>query len=329
LWLLADTRSLDAAPKFGMSGGHVTTGSTVANLTALWAARDVLGVRRVVVSDRGHNSVEKACNLLGLGLVRAKACATTHSLRRGALEEALGDDEMERKRTAVVSTAGTVATGAVDELLSSEQLGVAWVHCDAAWAGPLKFASSSTKSKNISEVLSGLEAAESCSFSAHKWLYQPKGCAFILFGSGVHDKAREAMSFGGGYLAAATVGVNGSQAASCIPLAATLLSWGEDGLSSRLEGDVRKAEELADLVERDERFELFPRSKTGIVCWRPKGGVDVKGLRDAVAGEVWISTTIIDGEIWLRSVAANPNADPAKLFTAISSALEERSSTSS
>ena len=161
------------APSFGMAGGHVTTGSTVANLTALWAARDVRGVRRVVASERSHNSIEKACRILGMEFVKAEACAATHSLRRGALEEALGEDAGERARTAVVLTAGTVATGAVDELLSSDELGVAWVHCDAAWAGPLKLASSASKLR-LFEVLSGLEVAESCSFSAHKWLYQPK-----------------------------------------------------------------------------------------------------------------------------------------------------------
>ena len=130
------------------------------------------------------------------------------------------------------------------------------------------------------------------------------------------------MSFGGGYLAAATVGVNGTQAASCIPLVATLMSWGEDGLTRRLEGDVMKADELANLVEADERFELFARSKTGIVCWRPTADVDVRELRDAAASEVWISTTLIDGDVWLRSVAANPSADPEALFAVVSRALE-------
>ncbi|MEO0953212.1 MAG: aspartate aminotransferase family protein, partial [Pseudomonadota bacterium] len=53
-------------PHFGMDGGHMTPGATVANLTALWAARDVAGARRVFVSEHAHLSVWKSAHLLGL-----------------------------------------------------------------------------------------------------------------------------------------------------------------------------------------------------------------------------------------------------------------------
>lgn len=54
------------APFFGMQGGHMTPGSTMANLTALWSARECAGVAEVVTSGNAHLSIAKAAHLLGL-----------------------------------------------------------------------------------------------------------------------------------------------------------------------------------------------------------------------------------------------------------------------
>ena len=70
------------APFFGMSGGHLVPGSSVANLTALWAARELRGVEEVVASEAAHLSVRKAAALLGL---RFRVVPwTTPALRRTA-----------------------------------------------------------------------------------------------------------------------------------------------------------------------------------------------------------------------------------------------------
>jgi L-2,4-diaminobutyrate decarboxylase len=53
------------APFFGMQGGHMTPGSTMANLTALWSARECAGVAEVVTSGNAHLSIAKAAHLLG------------------------------------------------------------------------------------------------------------------------------------------------------------------------------------------------------------------------------------------------------------------------
>lgn len=73
------------APAFGMDGGHLVPGSTVTNLTALWAARELSGARRVVVSAAAHVSVAKAAQILGLGLCRCRlttgnGCVRTYCL---------------------------------------------------------------------------------------------------------------------------------------------------------------------------------------------------------------------------------------------------------
>jgi L-2,4-diaminobutyrate decarboxylase len=192
------------APVFGMGGGHLVPGSTLANLTALWAAREITGARRVICSASAHLSVAKASRLLGLELVEVPV-DDRERLRVNGLPDDLSD-------AIVVLTAGTVATGAVDPLSAGR--GAAWRHVDAAWAGPLRLSSHAA-------VLDGVQTADSVAVSAHRWLYQPKESALVLFRD--PDAAHGAMSFGGGYLAAPNVGLLGSHGNAALPLAALLL----------------------------------------------------------------------------------------------------------
>lgn len=289
------------APHFAMTGGHIVPGSSLANLTALWAARELAGVRRVVASDRAHLSVRKAAHVLGLVYVAVPADR----------DHRIDPDELADLRdAALVLTAGTTATGAVDPLEVGDA--AAWRHVDAAWAGPLRF------TDRHAAVLAGIERADSVAFSAHKWCYQPKESAVVLFADAA--SAHDAMAFGGGYLAHPNVGLLGSHgAAAASALAATLLSWGRQGLASRIEGDMEKATALEQLIAADDRFDLWAPHRTGIVVWRPRDG-DTHALRERMHG-VYVSATEIDGEHWLRCVAANPGADPALVFDAAQEAL--------
>ena len=116
------------APLFGMSGGHLTSGSTLANLTGLWAAREIKGARWVIASDQAHVSVRKAADILGLEFI-AISTGPDGSLDPIALPLDMSD-------ACMVLTAGTTSTGAIDPLNLDIQ--PAWTHVDAAWAGPLK-----------------------------------------------------------------------------------------------------------------------------------------------------------------------------------------------
>ena len=205
------------APYFGMDGGHMVPGSTIANLTALWAARERAGVEEVVYAETAHLSVSKAAHLLGLR-ARPLPCDREGALRSDALPADLG-------RSALVLTAGTTSTGAVDDLSLIGR--AAWTHVDAAWAGPLRL------SRVYAPGLAGLERADSIAISAHKWLFQPKESALVLFRDAT--LAHEAISFGGAYLATPNVGVLGSHGAVAVPLLATLLAWGREGLAARIE----------------------------------------------------------------------------------------------
>jgi L-2,4-diaminobutyrate decarboxylase len=276
------------APWFGMGGGHLVPGSTVANLTALWAARECRGITEVVASEAAHVSIRKAAHLLGIGY----RTVPVDSFDRVDPEH-LGN----LAGSALVLTAGTTVMGSVDPLDVGHE--AAWRHLDAAWAGPLRF------SDRHRHLLDGVEAMDSVSVSAHKLMFQPKGSAIVLFGD--PEWAHSVLSFTASYLSAPNVGLLGSRGATALPLLATLLAWGRSGLSTRIERCMDLAVELEDLVASDERFEVLARPVTGILLWRPKGA-EVMAVRDGLQAAS-LSLGLHQGEAWLRSVFANPQAD--------------------
>ncbi len=243
-----------------------------------------------MTSEVAHLSVRKAAALLGLGF-RVVGVDERQRLR----PDMLGD----LSRAALVLTAGTTVTGAVDPLDAGE--GAAWRHVDAAWAGPLLL------SERHAALLDGIETADSVAVSAHKWLFQPKESALVLFAD--VGPAHDAISFGSGYLPAPNVGVLGSHGAAALPLAATLLAWGRAGIAERIDRCMAIASRLAELVEADERLELCSGPETGVVVWRPLGDVDLDELRGRMA-RGFVSIAELDGARRLRSVSANPMADP-------------------
>ncbi|MBC2651921.1 aspartate aminotransferase family protein [Novosphingobium flavum] len=289
-------------PLFAMGGGHMVPGSTLANLTALWAARECAGVQAVAYGESAHLSVGKAAHILGLA-AHPLPCRPSGAL----VPEALPVD---LRRTALVLTAGTTSTGAVDDLSLCGR--AAWTHVDAAWAGPLRF------SHRHAPVLAGIERADSVAISAHKWLFQPKESALILFRDAA--RAHSAIAFGGAYLAAPNVGVLGSHGAAAVPLLATLLAWGREGTAARIDACMALAARLADLVSSCAQLELLAPPQTGVVVWRPKSAALTDRLFAAMpAGSC--SLTTLAGERWIRNVAANPNFAIAAFAAALEDAL--------
>jgi glutamate/tyrosine decarboxylase-like PLP-dependent enzyme len=287
--LEAEQRVIDwLLPFFGMKGGHFCSGSTLANLTALWAARDGGGVKKIVASEVAHISIEKSARILGLPLVKVPIDP----------QGQLAPQHLPNLTDAcLVLTAGTTATGSIDPLQLAGQ--ARWTHVDAAWAGPLRFSST------YAPLLDGIEQAESITISAHKWLFQPKESAFVLFRN--LELAQGAISFGSGYLATPNVGVQGSRGAAAIPLLATLMAWGRKGLVERIDRTMAMAQQFATQLQQLEQFSLWAMPTTGITVFRP-----TQTTTEAIYArlpEGMLSTCILGQERWLRSVAANPLAD--------------------
>jgi L-2,4-diaminobutyrate decarboxylase len=293
------------APFFGMNGGHMTPGSTVANLTALWSARECAGVTEVIASEGAHLSIAKAAHILGLKYLSLPIDAN------GSIDAAQLPTDL--SKSALVLTAGATSSGAIDPLVLVGR--AAWTHVDAAWAGSLRLS-------KYANLLAGIESADSVAVSAHKWLFQPKESALVLFKD--TERAHAAVSFGGAYLATPNVGVLGSHGATATVLLATLLAWGYQGVAQRIEHCMDLARCFRDFVAADERLELYAEPQSGIVVWRPKDeNLFGQVLQQLPAGST--STTSISGGKWFRNVAANPSADIDILMANIHGALAKRS----
>lgn len=288
------------APFFGMGGGHLVPGSTIANLTALWAARDIAGVVEVAAPDTAHVSIPKAARVLGL---RYRPLPTD---REGRLLPVAGVD---LEHSCLVLVAGSTSTGVVDPLDLAGR--AAWTHVDAAWAGPLRL------SIRHAELLNGIENADSVAISAHKWLFQPKESALVLFRDSA--RAHDALSFGGPYLAAPNVGLLGSHGATAVPLLTLLWAWGREGLEAQLDHCMEMSQQFAAFVESNPDLELFAAPETGVIVWRPKNG-EVATFSPALPAGL-ASETVIDGERWFRCVAANPTVQIGQVIDAVGKAI--------
>ena len=289
------------APYFGMEGGHMTPGSTLANLTALWAARDITGARRIIASEAAHLSIPKAAKILGLAFETVPV-DKAQRMDAAKLPKNMSD-------AILVLTAGTTSAGAVDPLSLCGR--AAWTHADAAWAGPLVF------SQTHAARLAGMERADSVVVSAHKWLFQPKESALVFFRD--QTRAHDAVSFGGSYLATPNIGVLGSHGAVAIPLLATLLAWGRAGLAERIDRCMAAAQTLADHLSDNSQWQVFAPPETGVVLFRPANGDSESVFARLPSGLA--STTRIGNETWLRCVAANPNVEIAAVTGAILKAV--------
>lgn len=284
------------APSFGMAAGHMCAGSTIANLAALWCAREH-GATNVVASADAHISVPKCARILGMPYT---AVGTDKAGRIDpdtlpALDEA-----------ALVLTAGTTGRGAIDDLGLGD--GAAWIHVDAAWGGPLRLT-------RHADRLHGITRAHTIAVSAHKWLFQPKDSAFVLFSDLAMQKA---ISFGGAYLAVPNVGVQGSRGAAGVALLGTLLAWGRKGLAERIERLVALSDELAERLANDPRCDLLQLPETGVINWRPMAE-DVEAVINRLGPAA--SRTTIDGKVYVRHVAANMHADIDAICARIVNAL--------
>lgn len=171
--------------------GHFTSGGTVSNVTALAAARQrVLPSARTAgmaghrlalyCSAEAHASILRAAELLGLGsdAVRALPQRADRGVDPDAVAAAIAADRADGVvPMAVVATAGTTLTGAIDPLDALADLCAredVWLHVDGAYGAPAAAVPA------MRERFRGMERADSLTVDPHKWLYLPKACGAVL-----------------------------------------------------------------------------------------------------------------------------------------------------
>jgi putative pyridoxal-dependent aspartate 1-decarboxylase len=280
---------------FVHSLGVMCSGGTVANITALWVARNrLLGPRgnfagvaeeglaaalrhadleglAVLVSRRGHYSLRKAADLLGLGQRQLISIPVTaaHKIDLPALRA-----EITRLRArrigvlAIVGIAGTTETGNVDPLESladlAEEQG-AHFHVDAAWGGPTLF------SERHAPLLKGIERADSVTIDAHKQLYVPVGAGMVLFKdvqalSSVEHHANYVIRKGSRDIGKHTL--EGTRSGMAMLVHSALRIIGRRGYELLIDRGIEMAQRFAAMIESAPDFELVTAPELNLLTYR-------------------------------------------------------------
>ncbi len=291
--------------------GFLVSGGSLANLSALLAARNVMcgpGFRErglqaapgppvILASEEVHYSLDKIVNILGLGARGLVRVATDRQMRMrpDALRTALQDVRREgRWPFAVVGIAGTTVTGAIDPLAQIGALARReglWFHVDAAYGGSLLICPRERPGSRR-ELLAGIETADSVTFNPQKWLFVPKVCAGVFFRDSlrVDEAVRQSFPYAGlgnGPIddPRRNVGeytVQGTRRVDVLKLWLTLEHFGLDLLADLMADSLERAQRLTRHIAAQPELELLAEPQLNIVCfrYRPPG---MDGRRDGEA----------------------------------------------
>ncbi|HLH25699.1 MAG TPA: aminotransferase class V-fold PLP-dependent enzyme [Chloroflexota bacterium] len=159
--------------------GHLTSSGTIANLEALWVAREERPGRAIAYSAQAHYTHARACALLGVRGVPIP-CDAAGRMDLAALARHLAQDDV----GTVVATIGTTGLGAVDplhEILPLAGAHGARVHADAAYGGFFTLLAQREPSPVAAAPFRALAACDSVVVDPHKRGLQPFGCGAVLF----------------------------------------------------------------------------------------------------------------------------------------------------
>ncbi|MEP1444510.1 MAG: pyridoxal-dependent aspartate 1-decarboxylase PanP [Paraglaciecola sp.] len=274
--------------------GAFCSGGTIANITALWVARNkalpanaefkgvaqeglVAGMMHygyknmaIISSKRGHYSLSKAVDLIGLG--RQHMLTIDSPSQRLSPDKALAMGKQyqqdNNKVLAIVGIAGTTETGHIDPLDEladvAKELGCHF-HVDAAWGGATLF------SREYHRLLKGIEKADSVTLDAHKQMYVPMGAGMVLFkdpsdSNAVRHHAQYILRAGSKDLGATTL--EGSRNGMAMMVYASLHIFGRQGYELLINQSIEKAKIYARMIQSHPDFELVTSPTLSLLTYR-------------------------------------------------------------
>ncbi|AWB68994.1 putative pyridoxal-dependent aspartate 1-decarboxylase [Saccharobesus litoralis] len=275
--------------------GAFCSGGTIANVTALWVARNNLfkpsgnfkGVAQsglykallhygykgaaVLVSERGHYSLAKSADLLGIGREDVIAIPTDAN-NRVDIDKLRSTAKQLRDNgiaiLAMVGVAGTTETGNIDPL--AEMAAVAsevgcHFHVDAAWGGSTLF------SHKYASLLAGIELADSVTIDAHKQMYVPMGAGIVLFkdpslAGHIEHHAEYVLRKGSKDLGSHTL--EGSRPGMAMLVFASMNILGRKGYQLLIDRSIEQARYFAELINQQDDFELVSHPELCLLTYR-------------------------------------------------------------
>ncbi len=275
--------------------GAMCSGGTIANITALWVARnnalkangDFKGLAQeglframkhygydnlaIFVSDRGHYSLKKAADVLGIGQQNLIAIPSDehNRINISALREVLSQAKANRIcPIAIVGVAGTTETGNIDPLNALADIAEEFqchFHVDAAWGG------ATLMSNRYRHLLNGIERADSVTIDAHKQLYIPMGAGLVLFKNptamrAIEHHAEYILRKGSKDLGSHTL--EGSRSGMAMLLFSGLHIISRRGYELLINNGIENAQRFANMIQADPDFELISAPELCLLTYR-------------------------------------------------------------
>lgn len=309
--LISDLAALFRLPPATL--GHLTSSGTIANLEALWVARELHPGRAIAYSEDAHYTHARMCAVLGVEGVAVRADDA------GRIDLEALETELRRGRVGtVVLTAGTTGLGALDpvhEALALRERYGCRLHVDAAYGGFFALLGWADDPLVPAAPLRAIAECDSVVVDPHKHGLQPYGCGAVLFRDPAvgrlyrHDSpytyfTSEELHLGEISLECSRAGA----AAGALWLTLRALPLAADhGLGPILAAGVRAARAWAELIERSDELELYLWPELDILTFfpRPRGAscsavdaASAKLLREAMAdpSPVFLSTLRVAAE---------------------------------
>lgn len=320
------------------ASGTLVSGGSMANLIALTVARNVkagVDVRedgvgaiekplRFYASDQVHSCHRKAVEALGLGNKALRRIPSDADLRIdiAALRTAIANDRAAGLQPAcLIATAGTVNTGAIDDLEALADLAAEeslWLHVDGCIGALLAIAPTNA------HRVRGISRADSVALDPHKWLHAPfeVGCVLIRDAAahrGTFAVTQEYLESTPRGLASAEwlyeYGLQTTRGFRALKVWMALQEHGVEKFGRLIDQNIAQARHLTNLIVQEPLFELVAPTNINIVCFRysPQGMDDAARkalnieimLRLQEEGTAALSDTTVHGQHCLRVAVTN------------------------
>lgn len=306
----------DAAGFPATAGGTFVSGGSIANLSALVAARgggpEAHRRRLIIAGGSAHSSIAAAAHIMGCELVTAPAADAHGRLDGRVLEETLATLEA-AEVVAVVATAGATNNGAFDDLAGVADVCVTHglrLHVDGAYGG------AALLSPKTRLLLDGIERADSFIVDPHKMLYSTFDCAALVY----RDRAAAgcALTQTADYLAVcdgedpnpSDLAIHLTRRARGVPLWASVLAYGTGAYAAAVNHCVDIAAYAAERIGASPALELVLAPSFTVVVLRRRGWTAqdyAAWSNDAMArGVTVVMPTRHAGETVLRMCFVNP-----------------------